>query len=46
VRNKPLFKATLVGLSRGDAEAACKRLKKHKQDCMVIEAGTMKVASR
>ena len=46
VRNKPLFKATLVGLSRGDAEAACKQLKKHKQDCMVIEAGTLKMASR
>lgn len=46
VRNKPLFKATLVGLSRRDAEAACKQLKKQKQDCMVIQAGTLKVASR
>jgi D-alanyl-D-alanine carboxypeptidase len=46
VRNKPLFKATLVGLSRGDAEAACRRLKKQRQDCMVIQAGTVKVASR
>ena len=45
VRNKPLFKATLVGLSRDDAEAACKRLKKQKQDCMVIQAGTLKTAS-
>ena len=45
VRNKPLFKATLVGLSRNDAEAACKRLKKQKQDCMVIQAGTLKTAS-
>ena len=45
VRNKPLFKATLVGLSRNDAEAACKRLKKQKQDCMVIQAGTLKMAS-
>ncbi len=46
VRNQPLFKATLVGLSRSDAEAACKRLKQKKQDCMVIQAGTVKVASR
>jgi D-alanyl-D-alanine carboxypeptidase len=46
VRNKPLFKARLVGLSRDDAEAACKRLKKQKQDCMVIQAGSLKVASR
>ena len=45
VRNKPLFKATLVGLSRNDAEAACKRLKKQKQDCMVIQAGKLKMAS-
>ena len=45
VRNRPLFKATLVGLSRGDAEAACKRLKKQKQDCMVIQAGNQKIAS-
>jgi D-alanyl-D-alanine carboxypeptidase len=46
VRSQPLFKATLVGLSRSDAEAACKRLKQKKQDCMVIQAGTVKVASR
>jgi D-alanyl-D-alanine carboxypeptidase len=45
VRNRPLFKATLVGLSRNDAEQACKRLKKQKQDCMVIQAGTAKTAS-
>ncbi len=45
VRSKPLFKATLVGLSRSDAEAACKRLKKRKQDCMVIQASTLKMAS-
>ena len=38
VRSKTLFKAQLVGLSRGDAEAACKQLKKQKQDCMVIQA--------
>ena len=45
VRNRPLFKATLFGLSRNDAEQACKRLKKQKKDCMVIQAGTAKTAS-
>ncbi len=45
VRDTPLFKATLVGLTRGDAETACKRLKKQKQDCMVIQAGKLSVAS-
>ena len=39
VKNKHLFKATLVGLSRDDAEATCRRLKKQKQACMVIQAG-------
>jgi D-alanyl-D-alanine carboxypeptidase len=38
VRGRPLFRATLVGMSRADAEAACKRLQKQKQDCMVIQA--------
>ena len=44
VRNQPLFKATLVGLSRGDADAACKRLKQKRQDCMVIQTAGVKVA--
>ena len=41
-----LFKATLHGLSRSDADAACARLRQRKQDCMVVSGAPAKVASR
>jgi hypothetical protein len=41
-----LFRATLVGLSKADADSVCRRLKKHRQDCMTIQAGPLAVANR
>jgi hypothetical protein len=46
VRKKTVFRATLVGLSKDDAEAVCRRLKKHKQDCMILRTGSVTVAAR
>lgn len=46
VRKDTLYKAMLGGLSRPDAESACRRLKKQKRDCMVVRAAPLKVASR
>lgn len=45
-RNRTLFRATLVGLSKADADAACKQLKKKRQDCLVVQAGAVEVAAR
>ena len=44
VRKQTLYKALLAGLSRPDAEAACRQLKKRKQDCMVIRVAPLTVA--
>jgi cell division protein FtsN len=41
-----LFRAMLVGLSKADADSVCRRLKKHRQDCMTIQAGPLAVANR
>ncbi|MFO1049218.1 MAG: D-alanyl-D-alanine carboxypeptidase [Geminicoccaceae bacterium] len=46
VRKDTLYKAMLGGLSRPEAESACRRLKKQKRDCMVVRAAPLKVASR
>jgi len=45
-RKRTLFKATLVGMSRNEAEATCRRLKKQRQACVVIQAQPIEVASR
>lgn len=45
-RNRTLFRATLVGLSKDDAVSVCKRLKKQRQDCMVVQAGPVELAAR
>jgi hypothetical protein len=44
VRKQTLYKALLAGLSRPDAEAACRQLNKRKQDCMVIRVSPLTVA--
>jgi D-alanyl-D-alanine carboxypeptidase len=41
-----MFRATLVGLSKADADSVCRRLKRHRQDCMTIQAGPLAVANR
>jgi D-alanyl-D-alanine carboxypeptidase len=46
VRQQTLYKAMLAGLSRPNAEATCRQLKKRKQDCMVIRVAPLKVAGR
>jgi D-alanyl-D-alanine carboxypeptidase len=45
-RKKTVFRATLVGLSENDAQAACRRLKKLKQDCLIVRTGPLAVAER
>lgn len=45
-RKKTVFRATLVGLTQADAQAACRRLKKAKQDCLVVRTGPVAVAER
>ena len=46
VRKDTLYKAMLGGLSRPEAESACRRLKKQKRDCMVVRAAPLRVATR
>ncbi|MEK0082243.1 serine hydrolase [Benzoatithermus flavus] len=46
MRRKTVFRATLVGLTEEDARAACRRLKKSKQDCLVVRTGPVAVAER
>jgi D-alanyl-D-alanine carboxypeptidase len=46
VRKKTVFRATLVGLSKDEAATVCRRLKKHKQDCMILRTGPVTVAAR
>ena len=43
VRNKPCSRRPWSGCREDEAEAACKQLKRQKQDCMVIQAGTLKI---
>lgn len=45
-RNRTMFRATLVGLSKTDADTVCKKLKKQRQDCLVVQAGPVEIASR
>ena len=45
-RNRTMFRATLVGLSKTDADSVCKKLKKQRQDCLVVQAGAVEIASR
>lgn len=45
-RNGALFRATLVGLSKTDADAVCRRLKKHRQDCLVVRTSPVELATR
>ena len=42
----PGLKATLIGMSRNEAESTCRRLKKQRQACLVIQAQPIEVASR
>jgi D-alanyl-D-alanine carboxypeptidase len=46
VRKKTVFRAILVGLSKDEAATVCRRLKKHKQDCMILRTGPVTVAAR
>lgn len=43
---EPLFRATLVGLDRSEADQACRLLKKQRQDCFVVRAAPITVAQR
>lgn len=46
VRKRALFRATLVGLAKDEADEVCRRLQRHKQDCMVIRTAPLTVAQR
>jgi D-alanyl-D-alanine carboxypeptidase len=46
LRKKVLFRATLVGLTEDDAQSACRRLKRLKQDCLIVRTGPVAVAQR
>jgi hypothetical protein len=46
VRRKVLFRATLVGLAKDEADRVCRRLKKHQQDCLVVRTAPLTVAQR
>jgi D-alanyl-D-alanine carboxypeptidase len=45
-RSGTLFRATLVGLSKADADTVCRRLKKKRHDCLVVRTSSLEVATR
>ena len=45
-RNGAVFRATLVGLSKADANSVCRRLKKQRQDCLVVRTSPVEMATR
>ena len=45
-RNGAVFRATLVGLSKADADSVCRRLKKQRQDCLVVRTSPVEMATR
>ena len=45
-RNGAMFRATLVGLSKADADSVCRRLKKQRQDCLVVRTSPVEMATR
>lgn len=46
VRKKTLFRATLVGLAKDEADQVCRLLKRHKQDCLVVRTAPLTLAQR
>jgi hypothetical protein len=46
VRKQTLFRATLVGLAKDDADQVCRRLKKLGQGCLVVRSAPLTVAQR
>jgi D-alanyl-D-alanine carboxypeptidase len=46
VRKQTLFRATLVGLAKDDADQVCRRLKKLGQGCLVVRSAPVTVAQR
>lgn len=45
-RKRTVFRAVLIGLSKDDADAACRLLKKKKQGCLVVRAEPVDLAAK
>lgn len=46
VRRKTVFRATLLGLAKDEADQACRKLKRRDQACLVVRAGPVTMAQR
>ena len=45
-QRKTLYRATLVGLAKDEADQVCRKLKRQSQACMVVRTGPVAMASR
>ena len=45
VNGKTLYRATLVGLAKDDADSACRKLKRSRQECMVLRTVPVSLAA-
>ena len=46
VKRKTVFRATLVGLAKDEADQVCRKLKRQQQSCMVVRTGAIAMAAR
>lgn len=46
VQRKTLYRATLMGLARDEADQVCRKLKRQGQACLVVRTGPLAMASR
>ncbi len=44
-RSRVLYRAQLIGMDRAEAMTVCRQLKKHRQDCMVVQSTGLTMAS-